>query len=332
MSFGLKAEPTPIGSSFSSADGIGSCCCWDSSSDESGRVPDSAAYICTNQCLSRCDVSEVNAHTAVLGSTGDGKTHLAVHLIMQWAPVKGWNHGWAAAIMPKSTWMAQCKNGVLRFWQRLLEGKQVYFIDDYPTKKQKTELMERIRLTTADNMVHGVSSLLIIDDCVTELLNGSLPITALLTNGLTVVSLWQSPVRTGTVGNIVRQNKATVVFFPSMIATVATVPQWVPSDQVRELEATMWMPTTLLKNEFIIPIRVQHYSITCSRPGSALIQTSKGNIVGQRRVGIAGNTNGAFYRFGSPVNTPGLYINTTVPCYLVVDGVLDGDELIIYGE
>eukprot|EP00035_Acanthoeca_spectabilis_P016986 m.354200 g.354200 ORF g.354200 m.354200 type:complete len:295 (-) comp16594_c0_seq9:1977-2861(-) len=112
MSFGLKAEPTPIGSSFSSADGIGSCCCWDSSSDESGRVPDSAAYICTNQCLSRCDVSEVNAHTAVLGSTGDGKTHLAVHLIMQWAPVKGWNHGWAAAIMPKSVSLPPCPESI----------------------------------------------------------------------------------------------------------------------------------------------------------------------------------------------------------------------------
>ena len=48
------------------------------------------------------DVPEVNSHTAVLGKSGDGKTHLTCHLIMQWAPIKGWNHGWVAAIMTRS--------------------------------------------------------------------------------------------------------------------------------------------------------------------------------------------------------------------------------------
>ena len=48
------------------------------------------------------NVSELNSHTAVIGRSGEGKTHLACHLIMQWAPIKGWNHGWVMAIMPRS--------------------------------------------------------------------------------------------------------------------------------------------------------------------------------------------------------------------------------------
>jgi hypothetical protein len=47
-------------------------------------------------------VSELNSHTAVIGRSGEGKTHLTCHLIMQWAPIKGWNHGWVIAIMPRS--------------------------------------------------------------------------------------------------------------------------------------------------------------------------------------------------------------------------------------
>jgi hypothetical protein len=47
------------------------------------------------------NVSELNSHTAVIGRSGEGKTHLTCHLIMQWAPIKGWNHG-VMAIMPRS--------------------------------------------------------------------------------------------------------------------------------------------------------------------------------------------------------------------------------------
>ena len=48
------------------------------------------------------NVSELNSHTAVIGRSGEGKTHLTCHLIMQWEPIKGWNHGWVMAIMPRS--------------------------------------------------------------------------------------------------------------------------------------------------------------------------------------------------------------------------------------
>jgi hypothetical protein len=48
------------------------------------------------------NVSELNNHTAVIGRSGEGKTHLTCHLIMQWAQIKGWNYGWVIAIMPRS--------------------------------------------------------------------------------------------------------------------------------------------------------------------------------------------------------------------------------------
>ena len=34
-------------------------------------------------------IFELSCHTAILGKTGSGKTHLACHLIMEWASLKG---------------------------------------------------------------------------------------------------------------------------------------------------------------------------------------------------------------------------------------------------
>jgi hypothetical protein len=48
------------------------------------------------------DSNAVNTNTVVLGRAGEGKTHLTMHLIMQWAYVKGWSYGWVAAIMPRA--------------------------------------------------------------------------------------------------------------------------------------------------------------------------------------------------------------------------------------
>jgi hypothetical protein len=80
--------------------------------------------------------------------------------------------------------------------------------------------MEWIRLTVADNRRYNVASLLLIDVCVPYLISGQLPIMDLLTNGraiwLTVISLWQSGVRSRTVGNVVRENVATVLFFKDL--------------------------------------------------------------------------------------------------------------------
>jgi hypothetical protein len=47
---------------------------------------------------------------------------------------------------------------------------------------------------------------------------------------LTVISLWQSGVRSG---NVVREIMATVLFFKTMIDTVSKVPEWVPEDDAK---------------------------------------------------------------------------------------------------
>ena len=65
----------------------------------------------------------------------------------------------------------------------MFDEKQVFFLEDYPTKTDKAKLMERIRLTVADNKKDGFNSLLLIDDCVTEMLNCELNIQPLMTNG-----------------------------------------------------------------------------------------------------------------------------------------------------
>lgn len=77
----------------------------------------------------------------------------------------------------------------------------------------------------------GVNSLLLIDDCVTELLNGDLNIQPLMTNGrtmgLTVITLWQSNVRSGQVGAVIRSNAALVIYFESMVNAVSVTNSWV---------------------------------------------------------------------------------------------------------
>eukprot|EP00035_Acanthoeca_spectabilis_P017897 m.377902 g.377902 ORF g.377902 m.377902 type:complete len:677 (+) comp16705_c4_seq62:381-2411(+) len=184
-----------------------------------------------------CDVNTVNSHTVVLGRSGEGKTHLTVHLIMQWANVKGWSYGWVGAIMPRATW-----DGNLPYHD-LLDESQVFFLDNYPSKKDKKTLMERIRVTVADNRRNGVPSLLLVDDCVPQLLNANLPIMELMTNGrtmwLTVISLWQTQVRSGMVGNVIRSNATVVVFFKSMIASTVKKDEWVAHDDSRHTEMAM---------------------------------------------------------------------------------------------
>ena len=119
----------------------------------------------------------------------------------------------------------------------------MFFLDKYPSKKDKKTLMERIRVTVADNRRNGVPSLLLVDDCVPQLLNADLPIMELMTNGrtmwLTVISLWQTQVRSGMVGNVIRSNATVVVFFKSMIASTVKKDEWVAHDDSRHTEMAM---------------------------------------------------------------------------------------------
>ena len=117
----------------------------------------------------------------------------------------------------------------------LMTQQQVFFLDNYPARSNKKDLMERVRLTVAHNHGLGIASLLLIDDCLAQVLNGHLPILEVFTNGralrLTIVLLAQGNVRASTVGNIVRSNATYIIFFNSMIHSVAKTEQWVTDEQ-----------------------------------------------------------------------------------------------------
>eukprot|EP00037_Helgoeca_nana_P022261 m.226909 g.226909 ORF g.226909 m.226909 type:complete len:644 (-) comp25935_c1_seq12:3842-5773(-) len=171
------------------------------------------------------DARAIPSHTVVLGMIGGGKTHLTLHLIMQWAVPKGWAYGWVAGMMPRDTWLNNPR------YKELLEEKQVIFIDEYKSKKEREALIRQIERTVSDNRRNCVPSLLLIDDCAYLLLRGLLDIGDLLTNGrtkwLTVISLWQDKVKSGQYGSTIRSNGAVVVFFESMISHVANADGWV---------------------------------------------------------------------------------------------------------
>jgi hypothetical protein len=120
-------------------------------------------------------------------------------------------------------------------YHQLFDEQQVFFLDDYPTRSDKKDLMERVRLTVEHNHGLGIASLLLIDDCLAQVLSGDLPILKVFTNGralgLTVVLLLQGNVRAGTVGTIVRVNATCIIFFNSLIRSVAKTEEWVTDER-----------------------------------------------------------------------------------------------------
>jgi hypothetical protein len=100
-------------------------------------------------------------------------------------------------------------------YHQLFDEQQVFFLDNYPARSNKKDLMERVRLTVAHNHGLGIASLLLIDDCLAQVLSGHLRILEVFTNGralgLTVVLLFQGNVRACTVGNIVRSNATCII-------------------------------------------------------------------------------------------------------------------------
>eukprot|EP00035_Acanthoeca_spectabilis_P021193 m.436864 g.436864 ORF g.436864 m.436864 type:complete len:555 (-) comp18028_c0_seq1:297-1961(-) len=95
-------------------------------------------------------------------------------------------------------------------------------------------------------------------------------------------------------------------------------------------DGTMWLPVSALRTEFIIPMNAQHYTLACTSPGIALEQVRKGVTRGQVNRTVAGRAGGAFY-YGTGTINAGLYVSTTMPCYIVADSLPDTDELVIFG-
>lgn len=101
--------------------------------------------------------------------------------------------------------------------------------------------MRRVELTVRDNMIQGIPSLLIIDDCEDYMAEGKLPIKALLTNGrvmwLTIITLWQWFIKSVGDGPDIRKQMSIVVCFSVTIPQVASLEAWVPNDQKKAFMA-----------------------------------------------------------------------------------------------
>ena len=83
--------------------------------------------------------------------------------------------------------------------------------------------------------------MLIIDDCLQQVVDGIVPIMELITNGrtmgLTVVCLFQGGVRASTYGKIVRSNANVIIFLHRMLNEVAETKEWVSSYEKRDSPA-----------------------------------------------------------------------------------------------
>eukprot|EP00041_Stephanoeca_diplocostata_P019993 m.438279 g.438279 ORF g.438279 m.438279 type:complete len:551 (+) comp21443_c0_seq2:76-1728(+) len=96
-------------------------------------------------------------------------------------------------------------------------------------------------------------------------------------------------------------------------------------------DLVMWLPRAALRTQFLISTQVRYIALACAGTGSAVLQRSYGStarqtipITGNSFIGKAYSTNGAFLSAGS-------YVNTTVPCTMVVDAARDGDEILVFG-
>ena len=86
-------------------------------------------------------------------------------------------------------------------------------------------------------------------------------------------------------------------------------------------------PNYMLASRFVIPTDWRYFTIVCTTPGTATIQSTWG--ASATTVTMAGTPNvGAFY-CNTAGGLAGAVIHTTVPCYVVFDSVPDTDEILL---
>lgn len=100
-------------------------------------------------------------------------------------------------------------------------------------------------------------------------------------------------------------------------------------------DAVAWLSESLMRQSFVLPTQAQHMTFICTRPGMAVLQVRMGVATGQASLQISGSRLGVVtvnVTTGPRFLRPGSWIRTTAPCYAVYDGVLEGDENILWGN
>eukprot|EP00040_Diaphanoeca_grandis_P024917 m.137672 g.137672 ORF g.137672 m.137672 type:complete len:552 (-) comp29936_c0_seq2:21-1676(-) len=99
-------------------------------------------------------------------------------------------------------------------------------------------------------------------------------------------------------------------------------------------KSTMWLSPNLMGKLFLITQVVQFIAVSCTGPGSITFQSVFGNTGGQVRDVLSGRGPGPrTYRMEQPkFLRPGVFVKTSVSCFLVTDNQGSQDETIIFGS
>lgn len=77
-------------------------------------------------------------------------------------------------------------------------------------------------------------------------------------------------------------------------------------------------------------------AFVCNRPTPIQLQIRRGVTAGQLIITAAGNSSVAFVSTNVPrFLNPGVFASVVVPaavCYAVIDGAVDGDEVVLWGQ
>ena len=123
---------------------------------------------------------------------------------------------------------------------QMLRPEQVYYVEDYDAAGLAA--LMRFLLGYAGWLFreHRTTTLLIVDDCVDLILDGSLPLVPVFTkgrsNGLACWIVVQSLPRHGTVSPILRQNLRWVMGFQSVLPAMLDCVEWIPSHEKKAVE------------------------------------------------------------------------------------------------
>ena len=233
------------------------------------------------------DGDEMN-HAAFVGTSGFGKTVAVVHNATLLSGFMGWTNGFAVAIMPRGTWKARGNS----IYHQLLDERQVFFIEDYPTDDDKKALVAYLLAYAGwlhgsvdehgDKMGSGLglNTWVLMDDLLQYFISGSVPVFDLLangrSNGLTLWMVCQYLPRVGNTGPIVRTNLRWIACYGATMPAALKFEEWCPADVAKELDQRYRLAGVMEKSKHtaavLVPGSSGFYTLTAPHPDTLKIK------------------------------------------------------------
>jgi len=233
------------------------------------------------------DGDEMN-HAAFVGTSGFGKTVAVVHNATLLSGFMGWTNGFAVAIMPRGTWKARGNN----ICHQLLDQRQVFFIEDFPTNEDKATLVAYLlayagwlhgSVDEHGNKVGsglGLNTWVLMDDLLQHFITGSVPVFDLLangrSNGLTLWMVCQCLPRVGNTGPIVRTDLRWTACHGATVPAALKFEEWCPADAAKELDQRHRLAGVMEKSKHtaavLVPGSSGFYTLTAPHPDTLKIK------------------------------------------------------------